>query len=131
MDNICCDGVGEMTNEEINRLIAKKVMGWWEFRYKPSSLQAPTYIPLWQDSTNHTIMPVKDWNPTSRIDHAWIVLEKFPAWVVEKLPDETYQCAIWKNRQHQGGSIDAIADTAPLSICLAALEAVKESSPSP
>jgi len=112
-------GRREMAPEEINKAVAERVMGWTI----QDSRQLYYYEPA---------MLITDFNPAERIDHAWMVVEKMKDkyhWVI-KSPFEkgdTYMAGLtplgvtgWNGRPDFMGQ----ADTAPMAICLAALEAV-------
>ena len=101
-------GRREMTPEEINKAIAERVMGW----SGPISLGDDTRL---------------FFNPAERIDHAWMVVEKFNDFDIARFPsDNKYICNITVQREH--GILHDYqsekCDTAPMAICLAALEAV-------
>lgn len=109
---------------ELDALVAEKVMGWVKisfvgeetaggrkgFGLNPKHHRGPrTCIPAY----------------STDIAEAWAVLEKFPdvqrlekRWPGEEPP------GWWCEVGVDNGSSSAIADTAPLAICLAALEAV-------
>lgn len=120
----------EMTNAEINREVAEKVNG-WHMVYEDHLGEA-----WWSDNLGLKIS-IADWNPAERIDHAWMVVDKLKAmgYYIEIgiHPDESeVYCALVGDKYT--GIIDKLkkecfsksADTAPMAICLAALEAVKE-----
>jgi hypothetical protein len=94
-----------MTPQEINRAIAEKVMG----------------------TTVHGMSRVigETWNPAERIDHAWLVVDRMKesGWkfhLADGMFGMNYLCAFYR-----GSHSDSLqADTAPMAICLAALEAV-------
>lgn len=106
--------------KEINDLIAEKVMG-WEL--------AVTEGTEWIPSTSYWITDigcnygVEEWNPTSSIDHAWMVVEglNFDVKVTKyKDMNPKYQAHVFIP-----GNVQMVfADTSPMAICLAALKAV-------
>lgn len=98
-----------MTPEEINRKVAEKVMGW--------SLQPDTY---WWTSG----LPSNGWNawdPYHRIYHAWMILEKFPDWTLDRL-NGVVTCRLLLATGDEGKWTKGTADTAQAAICMAALE---------
>lgn len=101
---------------DINRAVAEKVMG-WDYDHLGGVLddrQHPAWIA--QDSS---WIRVEDWNPSKRIDHAWMVVEKFRKVDIHRRFDE-YNCIIDEKYESRW------QDAAPMAISLAALEAVKE-----
>lgn len=105
----------------IDREVAEKVMGWHKWNDDPLKI-------VWFDGkepAGFTSLNDADdcWQPSTRIDHAIMCLEKFPIWKITKFPDSNYECVIGVGKGYIGGAIDTeLAKT----ICLAALEAVKE-----
>ena len=134
-----------MTNREIDALVAEKVMGWTRI---PSNHPyrwyndrggvivegQPQKFPCY-DKANATYGGIPDdWRPSSSIAAAWEVVEKLSGpdfdhrcVIVSKtdMTDEKWGCEIG-NTQAAGsdGASYAVADTAPMAICLAALNAV-------
>ena len=107
-----------MTPEEINREIAEKVMGWHSFAFhwcKPA-----------KDADGEFVMPIDDWDPYHRIDHAWMVVEKITS--IPTTLEESERA--WNTRfmlLFERASLWACnAKEAAKRISLAALEAVKE-----
>ena len=100
-----------MTKEEINRRIAEEVMGWTFRRLATMNLE------YWEGASE--MLRVQDWNPCERIDHAWMVVEKFDGFKIEKL-NNAYACRI---HGRQVGEWDKWYATAQMAICLASLEA--------
>lgn len=107
-----------MTNEEINRAIAEKVMGW--------ILVSTRVCDHWEDEKGVHRGLYSDWYPTERIDHAWQVVEKLKTKYKVMVGTMWEKEEDWWCELDDGQKIYANADTAPLAICLAALEAVKE-----
>ena len=101
-----------MTPQDINRVIAEKVMG----------------------TTVHGMTRVigETWNPAERIDHAWMVVEKLTDrfhWSIRTpfIDGDKY----WAGLTPKGVTgwngvpdFNIDANTAPMAICLAALESV-------
>jgi hypothetical protein len=100
-----------MTPEQINREIAEKVMGW---------IQNGTAA--YSDPNNGEVWFWDEWNPAERIDHAWMVVEKLGATIQVGPNHDKSVCYFWLGN---GVGAHEEADTAPMAICLAALEAVK------
>ena len=90
-----------MTPEEINRIIAEKVMGW--------------------PNQHHTTLAVANFDPYHRIEHAIMALEKFLSWEVRRYSRNDYRCRINDDELIEGD----MADTPQAAICLALVEAVK------
>lgn len=105
-------GGGEMS-EELDREVAEKVMGWkWN-----SGL-------LWWDVPPDGTNIVADFQPSSNIADAWLVVEKMPMsiWPVFKGFEATvYHWCAELEGDYEGF---AEADTAPEAICKAALKAI-------
>ena len=110
-----------MTKEQINREVAKKVMGW--------TWLGGAYFDAYKEHSGYG----GEWNPAERIDHAWMVVENLienGKMIIGGLHfDEAY--GRWCFRYRAFGELlhpeaGPWADTAPMAICLAALEAVKE-----
>jgi hypothetical protein len=110
-----------MTNEEINKAVAEKVM----------HAHYPEWVPLqgqWNFHKGKEFPYYEEYydvfNPAERIDHAWMVMEKFDDIVIVK--DKKWICSI-----NIADSEVILKDyqsprcyTAQMAICLAALEAV-------
>ena len=96
-----------MTKEEINRQVAEKVM-------KFTKHGATSYI----DENNGQVWFFDEFNPAERIDHAWMVVEKFISTALYKT--EQWSCSLDLDGYKWG---QAEANTAPMAICLAALKA--------
>lgn len=96
--------------KELDALIAEKVMGWqMDLDYKGND--------YWVD-----------FKPSTNTADAWIVFEKFKYIEVEKLVNQ-FKCWIYPPdpliKTFDGsGAESEWCETAPLAICLAALEAV-------
>ena len=107
-----------MTKDEINKAVAEKVMGWTIRDTKRLYYYEPGIL-------------ISEWNPAERIDHAWMVLEKFQYWTMNKLGDKVFFRIVFDYDEEKGIGkwTKAEADTAPMAICLAALEAVRSVPP--
>ena len=108
-----------MNLPEIDRLVATKVMGWKMFEIK---LTDSRVIGGFYDD-GKIFIGVGEWSPTSDIRVAWQVVKKF----YEKGDKVTVTNTLggnWCCYVSTGTSqFSAIAETAPLAICLAALKA--------
>lgn len=104
-----------MTNEQVNREIAEKICKWYLYgkRWYDTNKELAFVDALWSESY---------FNPSERLDHAWMVMEKSNAFF--ELFNNPIK-KIWVVKFH-GMDDFVVANTAPLAICLAALEAVKE-----
>lgn len=112
-----------MELNEINELIATKVMGWNKVIHESYGFM------MWSDGNNKNHGQVEFFTPTDNMTSAWQVVEKFRYVEVEK-EDGEYFTTIYT------GTVDpdcsegfqkiycSTADTAPLAICLAALESI-------
>lgn len=110
-----------MITDKINREVAEKVMEWHEHPYYSTSLQSPYVIYTWRDKNDKPMHNVNAFNPAERWDHAGMLAEKFSHYKLSKW-GLRYTFKILVNPIW----VSADADTAPMAICLAALEAVKE-----
>ena len=118
-----------MNNNDIDRQIAEKVMGWYQ-----------TISGTWHPSNYW----VQDFTPSTNIAHAWQVVEKLvkegaaPALI----NDDNGHWALAMDGMQEIPSDELVdmwtsflvtkdlwADTAPLAICKAALEAIESETP--
>ena len=69
------------------------------------------------------LMHETDWNPAERIEHAWMVVEKFDYYEIWKLGNGNYLVRLFTAPLSDGdwSWTKGEADTAPLAISLAAL----------
>ncbi len=113
---------------DIDREVAEKVMGW---RFQPH-LGAGTY-----NVAHDQIRWANDWSPSTRIDHAWEVVEKLRhrapghdqytlMWGFELTWHNEDGCWYASFLDEGGEGREAGGETAPLAICKAALAAVGE-----
>ena len=112
---------------ELDALVAEKVMGWTRGTIS-------TYgglMPAWIDATGRAHPPNATsggWLPSVDIRAAWEVVEKMQAdgwmWQVE-YDYEELMAGFYRGRDAEGDldSHFVVSTTAPLAICLAALEA--------
>lgn len=116
-----------MTPEQINREIAERIMGAHEgppFDFSRMFSTNGSWL-IHDGSRNHYVQNYSEFNPAERIDHAWMVVEKFAEYDLRKRHIKgkaKYGCAIFGKL---GKEFRGEAATAPMAICLAALEAVK------
>ena len=108
-----------MTNAEIDKLVAEKIMGW------TLPEETITYWSNWRDANGNELRSVKAWQPTSDIAQAWQVIEKlsqggndFDTWkrfsdILEKHAAIHY-CSLWGFSSSEASRI----------ICMAALRAL-------
>lgn len=109
----------KLDTQHIDFLVAKKIMGWdltatggGEFGWRE-----------WIDANSWTVIPQRNWKPSTEIADVWKVMEKFPfgQWAVILASCERgWQCKIYSL---DGPEEYSIAETAPLAISLAALKA--------
>lgn len=131
-----------MTNEEIDVLVAEKVMGWHKGIYV-SELDGHVYTSTsesWLDADGHYMCGIGrypeydsenlhtiDWHPSESILWAWEIVEKLHIAVLS--PSCWYASGEYKNIDSysaEAGGYSAFADTAPLAICRVALLVVEE-----
>ena len=112
-----------MTPEEINVVIAEKVMGY---------RQIQGFGRWWFPSKESVTLEdaVTDFAPFHNISHAMMALEKFGEWSVRKAPSRfgntsDYQCMV--RTSNNDTFYSAWVDTRSAAICLALVEAVKGS----
>lgn len=113
-----------MNNREIDRLIAEKVMG-WEVKEIPSKKFLDAYV-LYK-RPNQSNINDHQWNPSTYIQDAWQIVEKFDFASVDRITGygEFYNVTLSVAEEDGTYSeVEAKADTAPMAICLAALKAV-------
>ena len=115
-----------MTPEQINRLIAEKVMGWVE-----TTPTDPRRL-YWKGSQGpletHPAAALigRYFDPYHRIDHAMMALEKFVVWIVEKFAsDNEYICKVWKNARLYHRPFEGLGDTPSAAICEAIVSAME------
>lgn len=103
-----------MTPDEINRLVAEKVMKWEAKRYCDHP-----FCPLnWNGDNLIKPIRVSEWDPYHRIDHAWMVLEECKKKGMSIiLTNSGYEwfCEIF--------GVGATSQNVPAAICLVALPA--------
>jgi hypothetical protein len=108
---------------ELDALVAEKVMGW----RKEATL--PEYF-FWKDVENGELKyHIDDWKPSTNIKYAWEVVEKLHDsgfYFTIKSPPRGKSDSYWVCIDDFYGKkyYTAHGVTAPLTICLAALEAV-------
>ena len=113
---------------DINKRIAVEVMGWLL-----SSPICPTEIVNDRWVAGKATIKIKDWNPDTDMNDAFMVVDKMQfaqigiSFQVAKIPFETTRDDCWccYIKDSEDNEYEAIADTPPMAICLAALK-VKE-----
>lgn len=104
-----------MTDNELNEMVAEKVMGFVKLRYVYPS-PYPNNDGVLLGTVYGQENPIPDY--VNDIAAAWQVVEKLPYYVeVSKTSDGRYFCKV------NPMEATAQANTAPRAICLAALEA--------
>ena len=106
-----------MTPVEINRVIAEKVFG----------LEIETLCGIEYFKENPSFIwcqPANTFNPAERIDHAWMIVDKLDLFSIGYLHKLNVTKEWIFASKDQLGKILGKANTAPMAISLAALEAV-------
>lgn len=115
---------------ELDALIAEKVMGWGTGPSGKMWISRPVR-PLqinWQDLyvgfMQHGATCGVIFSPSTKIEHAWLVVEKLQKdnWYFQIMRMPQSKPGYW---HAEFGGVKGYADTAPLAICLAALETAK------
>lgn len=145
--------MNEITDRELNTLVATKIMGWelltvghfdtddetprqkelegWIEEHRIESVGS-----YWIKAGTHFWLNVDYWNPVIDISQAWLVLKKFPA-NIYRIAITTYDCnedrpekATWECAINKHAYIyhvwSSIADTASKAIVLAALKTLEK-----
>ena len=136
-----------MTNREIDALIAEKVMGWVKKTITLAVKNKEGYVQSWEETCLvnpkfpdvdllHRLEFSEDQSDKQKmpyystsISDAWEVVEKmkrhFPSIVYNSSDSNSsmWNISFWKD-EFGGESWDAIAETAPRAICLAALKVI-------
>lgn len=107
-----------MENSEINKLVALSVMGWTVHPRNTAHYMVDGGIACW----------VSEWMPTRDIECAWRVVERmqelgyFPTiWLQQVADKKAWRCEFAHLQER-----DAVSEheSAPMAICLAALQAL-------
>jgi Phage ABA sandwich domain len=102
-----------MNLREIDRLVAEKVMGWI-----PQAEIGEKILYVLQDGTHIAL----DWKPSSKIAHAWDILDQFRDYEFGGTPSKNkYYCNFKKDGNWFSAESSVSQEHA---ICLAALKAV-------
>ena len=116
-----------MTNEQLNRLCAEKVMGWGLSMTKK----------FWMIDTSELQSPfikVEEWNPCENISQAWMLIDKTISKDKRIQFDVEYDEGAWlasfwihsqPDDEDMPLNVAEQADTAPLAIVKACLKAVE------
>lgn len=112
-----------MNLDEINELIATKVMGW--YRHEESIYNGSASVWMDSDFVQHSF--VEDFLPSDDIEDAWKVLNyvcKKHNWraIIDRNQNQTE--VNFKNQMGGDMQYYGIAETTPMAICLATLESV-------
>jgi Phage ABA sandwich domain len=116
-----------MNLREINHLIATKVMGWELLKVKN---HYGDEVGIWIDPKINKFkaflegVKEDEFSPTTNIADAWQVVEKFDfnyLYRSKDFADGKWECKLSRKDERV---YYAVAETAPLAICLAALKAV-------
>jgi len=119
---------------ELDRLVAEKVMGWKQGPDFWVSYEGIIHLSAGEVSPGHIVYREAPWSPSSDIAEAWSVVEKLVnlGWLVNLLSpwkgNATQHWTCYAERQGKSGweKLKAAGDSAPLTICRAALLAVME-----
>ena len=114
---------------EIDARVAEEVMEWRPITHFHGEPIADGWVGFWDgDWFRWTTRPPSDeenasveWKPSTQIADAWPVLERFDEYAIYK-DEHRVVCKVAMKEDVWSMSI---ANTAPLAICLAALEAVE------
>lgn len=115
-----------MTDNELNALIAEKVMGWSDVSSNEVAIFGRPPRGHWQ----HQFMTIDIPDYCNDIAAAWQVVEKHPHYISLIRSNDNgrfgfKETPTWKCRFYAPEKFEAEADTATRAICLAALEAIK------
>lgn len=104
--------------ENLDRLIAEKVMNWYITQGEYSGKE------YWNDENDYSPYSVKDFKPSTDISAAWEVLEKFPIMMIERVEvfvgNVKVNATVYPTVENDK-SYTAAASNVPLAICRAAL----------
>lgn len=107
-----------MKKEQINELVATKVMGWYHMTViEPVVFPFDVYIDQYQ---NHMCF-ANEYNPTEHKELALQVAEKMKMSIIP-ITDELYAWTSPRFLRAIDSDVSNIEDATPLDICLAALE---------
>jgi hypothetical protein len=104
-----------VTNAEIDRLVAEKVMGW-----TPDDAP-PGHRPYWQHN-GEGVQDEYDWQPTADIAQAFQVVERMAA--LEWHFSSDWYKGGWVAFSHEDDNWMAVGDSFPRVVCIAALKAL-------
>ena len=108
--------------DELDRLCAEKVMGWFYVGILIVNSRKS------YQTSDGSVIDFSDWQPTRNIAQAWECLEKISAGYVIRKGPLLYRCLLAKADSYEGeedlGTYEGKADFAPLAIVLACLKAV-------
>jgi hypothetical protein len=111
-----------MNTREIDKLIAEKFMGW--------ELSLYGGIPSWRTEKIGTAYRFIDIdctpNYSTDIKDAWLVVDKMDMSEIIKTSETKFTCYTYVESKYGVEGFEGKAETAPMAICLAALDSVKE-----
>ena len=122
------DVIEKLSNEQIDKLVAEKVMGWHWVPFDKSDPDRFIHLSdpdgMWLDAENK--FHHNDFLPSLNISQAWEVVESQRIWsvTIENLPDHPREIVCRFYKPFTGFHFFAVAETAPLAICRAALLAL-------
>ena len=116
------DEIEKLSNEQIDILIAEKVLGWNCVEFDKIEPYDPDG--MWLDEKN--VFHHNEFMPSLFISAAWEVVESQRIWsvTIENLPDHPREIVCRFYKPFTGFHFFAVAETAPLAICRAALLAL-------
>lgn len=104
-----------MNEQAIVQFLAEKIWrlqdGWWVEDY-----DEPHFV------ENRKVILESEFDPLNRIEHAWMVVEKFD-WIEIGRDNGEYFCYIYSKEYGEVVAGEAYSPTAPKAICLAAARA--------
>ena len=114
---------------ELDALVAEKVMGWKLFdRAAMGWGPGPSVWSTGENSDDPMSSPTfQGFQPSVDIRHAWLDVKKMAELHVVSVScmfNKRWRCEAVQAHSQRQTPVNAIADTAPLAICLAALKAV-------
>lgn len=116
-----------MTNREIDKKIAEELMGWKINNEKDPMWYNPDA--MHPSDKGFIFRPITDFSPTELIQNAFMVVEKMNYLQFtlrrENCSGVRYDASFY-NKLDTKDRVHANADTAPMAICLAALETLKD-----
>ena len=114
-----------MELREIDRLVAKKILGWKEKELPNNDDGLPYSSYYWVDNGDEKILPANFFNPSTNLEHVFkyvveVLTNNQYFFKLNNSNNRTYVC-LFSDYEH---NYYAEASTVPLAICLAGLKAV-------